>query len=141
MTTPSPSPSLTSAKPTDADRRLAALGVREADLEESFVRSSGPGGQNVNKTSTCVMLHHRPSGLVVKCQTSRQQAMNRTLARQMLADKLEARRETERRRIAAELEKQRRQRRGRSSGAKRRMLNDKKRQASKKLWRRRPGPE
>src|SRR5215813_5047203 len=72
-------------------RRMAALGVNEADIGESFVRSGGHGGQNVNKTATCVMLVHRPTGLQVKCQTTRQQGLNRFLARKMLLDKIEAR--------------------------------------------------
>ena len=71
-------------------RRMAALGVRETDIEESFVRSGGHGGQNVNKTSTCVMLLHRPTGLQVKCQATRQQGLNRFLARRLLLDKIEA---------------------------------------------------
>src|SRR5512142_3449381 len=70
-------------------QRMAALGVLEADLEESFVRSGGHGGQNVNKTSTCVMLLHRPTGLQVKCQSTRQQGLNRFLARRLLLDKIE----------------------------------------------------
>src|SRR4051812_10364707 len=70
-------------------QRMAALGVREADLEETFVRSGGHGGQNVNKTSTCVMLLHRPTGVQVKCQTTRQQGLNRFLARHLLLDKIE----------------------------------------------------
>src|SRR6188768_1070731 len=73
-------------------QRMAALGVREEDIEESFVRSGGHGGQNVNKTSTCVMLVHRPTGLQVKCQTTRHQARNRELARTMLLAKIEAQR-------------------------------------------------
>ena len=60
---------------------MAALGVRESDLEESFVRSGGRGGQNVNKLATCVMLLHRPTGIQVKCQSTRQQGLNRFLAR------------------------------------------------------------
>ena len=71
-------------------RRMEALGVSELDLQESFVRSGGHGGRNVNKTSTCVMLLHRPTGLQVKCQTTRQQGLNRFIARRLLLDKVEA---------------------------------------------------
>ena len=60
-------------------RKMNALGIYERDLEESFVRSSGAGGQHVNKTSTCVQLLHRPTGLLVKCQEDRSQAVNRYL--------------------------------------------------------------
>src|SRR5436853_6489372 len=73
--------------------RMAALGVHESDLEETFVRSGGHGGQNVNKTSTCVMLLHRPTGLQVKCQATRQQGLNRFLARRLLLDKIEERKQ------------------------------------------------
>jgi len=117
-------------------RRMTALGVREADIQESFVRSGGHGGQNVNKTATCVMLFHQPTSLQVKCQTTRQQGFNRFLARQLLLDKIEA---LQQRRVAAErsrLEKIRRQKRGRSRAAKQRMLADKSRHAAKKEFRR-----
>jgi peptide chain release factor len=69
--------------------RLQALHIHEEDLEETFIRSSGPGGQHVNKTSTCVRLLHRPTGLSVKVQESRSQGLNRFLARRLLADRVE----------------------------------------------------
>jgi len=117
------------------DQRMAALGVRECDLEESFVRSGGHGGQNVNKTSTCVMLLHRPTGLRVKCQTTRQQAMNRFLARRLLLDKLEERQKGFVAARRAEIEKIRRQKRKRSRRAKERMLANKARNSEKKRLR------
>src|SRR5438477_10527958 len=103
-------------------RRMAALGVREADLEESFVRSGGHGGQNVNKTATCVMLLHRPTGLQVKCQATRQQGLNRFFARRLLLDKIEALQKGYISARRAEAEKIRRQKRRRNRRAKERML-------------------
>jgi len=70
--------------------RMAKLGIRDADLKESFVRSGGNGGQNVNKVASCVVLVHEPSGLAVKCQKDRSQGMNRFFARRLLCDRLEA---------------------------------------------------
>ena len=126
---------------TDKDdqitRRMTALGVKESDITESFVRSGGHGGQNVNKTSTCVMVTHLPTGLQVKCQETRQQGQNRVLARKLLLDKIESRQQQ---RIAAErarLEKLRRQKRGRSRSAKERILAQKSHQSVKKNLRRR----
>jgi protein subunit release factor B len=118
-------------------RRMAALGVREADLDESFVRSGGRGGQNVNKVATCVVLRHRPTGIQVKCQTTRRQGDNRWLARERLLNELERR---QRQRAAAErgrIEKLRRQKRPRSQASKARMLEDKSRRARVKALRRR----
>jgi protein subunit release factor B len=77
------------AKERALEARLRALQIHEEDLEETFVRSSGPGGQHVNKTSTCVRLLHRPTGLSVKVQRSRSQGLNRFLARRLLADRVE----------------------------------------------------
>src|SRR6059058_6515361 len=81
---------VTADKEAQLAQRMAGLGVREADIEETFVRSGGHGGQNVNKSATCVMLMHRPTRLQVKCQTTRQQGLNRFIARRLLLDKIEA---------------------------------------------------
>lgn len=125
------------AKETQLIERMAALGVRDCDLEESFVRSGGHGGQNVNKTSTCVMLVHRPTGIMVKCQETRHQGLNRSIALRQLLDKLESLRHARRTAERAEIEKVRRSKRRRSKGAKNRMLADKSHHAGKKAARRR----
>lgn len=119
-------------------QRMAALGVREADIDESFVRSGGHGGQNVNKTSTCVQLLHRPTGIQVKCQTTRQQGQNRFLARRLLLDKIESLRKSRLATERSDAERVRRQKRGRSRAAKQRILADKSHRATKKDLRRRP---
>lgn len=105
--------------------RMQELGVSENDFEESFVRSSGPGGQKVNKTSSCVHLVHIPTGLSVKCQKERSQTLNRHQARRLLLDKIE---ELLKGFVAAEkekIEKIRRQKRKRSQRAKEKMLDAK----------------
>src|SRR5271170_218665 len=117
-------------------QRMAAMDVRETDIEENFVRSGGHGGQNVNKTSTCVMLLHRPSGVRVKCQMTRQQGLNRFIARRLLLDKIEAMKNGFVAAQRAGMEKIRRQKRKRSRRAKARMLADKSRRSDKKAARR-----
>ncbi len=82
---------VTPKKQEELEARMAALGLREQDLEERFIRSSGPGGQRVNKTASCVYLKHRPTGVEVKMQRERQQRLNRYYARKRLCELLEKR--------------------------------------------------
>ena len=115
---------------------MQKLGIREEDLLEKFIRSSGKGGQRTNKVSTCVYLKHTPTGIEVKCQEERSQALNRFLARRRLVNKIEVqilgRQSEERKRI----EKIRRQKRKRSRRAKEKMLKNKKERSKKKKGRR-----
>ena len=81
---------VTPEKESELRRRMAACGLHEVDLEESFIRSGGPGGQKVNRSSTCVRLRHAPSGVEVKMQVARSQGLNRFYARRRLCELLEA---------------------------------------------------
>jgi protein subunit release factor B len=115
--------------------KIKRLGLREEDLEEKFVRSSGKGGQHLNKASTCVYLRHKPTGIEVKCQQERSQSINRILARLWLLDKLEAIALRKQQQEKAAIEKARRQRRKRSVALKEKILRDKKRLSEKKQMR------
>jgi protein subunit release factor B len=122
-------------KETALQERMDRLGVSESDFRETFIRSSGPGGQKVNKTSSCVQLLHVPTGLAVKCQQERSQALNRFLARRILLDRIE-RIQTgvviaEKQRI----EKLKRQKRRRSRRAQEKILEQKHIQSEKKSLR------
>lgn len=114
---------------------MDALNIREEDIEESFIRSSGKGGQHVNKVSTCVYLKHIPTGIEVKCQKERSQSLNRYRARVLLVRKIDqmikGKESEERQRI----EKIRRQKRKRSKRAKEKMLAEKKALSEKKKLR------
>jgi protein subunit release factor B len=124
------------AGPVDAfTGRLSELGLRREDLVEKFIRSAGKGGQNVNKTSTCVYLKHLPTGIEVKCQQERSQAMNRIAALGLLAQKIAqaAIRVKEARKQAQE--KERRRKRPRPARLKERILETKKKVAEKKRLR------
>lgn len=122
----------------EVQRRLDELGVDEEDFIEKFILGSGPGGQKINKTASCVYLRHEPTGVEVKCQKGRSRDENRQLARLMLCDKIE---EMERKRRQAKkqvaLKKMRRERK-KSRAQKQKMIHDKRHHSEKKSGRRQP---
>lgn len=123
-------------------QRMEELGISEKDIVEKFIRSSGRGGQKVNKASTCVYLKHIPTGIEVKCQRERYQSLNRFLARRILTDKIEAKIKGEESEEQQRIAKIRRQKRKRSKRAKLKMLEEKRKQSQKKEARRfRPTPD
>ena len=115
--------------------RMRKLEINETDLEESFARSSGPGGQNVNKVSTAVTLRHLPTNISVTVQDSRSQAVNRKVARERLLDAIESAREQQRMAEVAKREKERRRKSPRPAALKRRILESKRRRAELKKQR------
>lgn len=122
-------------KQAELERKMRELGVQEQDVVEHFVRSGGKGGQNVNKTATCVYLKHLPTGIEVKMQQERSQAMNRFLARRLMLEKIEEKILGEKSARRQEIERIRRQKRRRSRKSKLKMLEDKRRQGEKKQFR------
>jgi protein subunit release factor B len=118
--------------------KMDSLGIKEIDLEEKFIHSSKKGGQKVNKTSSCVYIKHRPTGIAVKCQEERSQALNRFLARRILVNKIESLILGSQAQAQKEIEK-----RKRSKRAKEKMLRYKKIRSEKKELRRTPanGPD
>jgi protein subunit release factor B len=119
----------------DIKSRMKQLGIREVDLEEGFARSSGPGGQNVNKVSTAVTLRHSPSGISVTVQDSRSQAMNRKLARERLLNAMEGIQQERRAAEIAAREKVRRQKSPRPAALKKKILESKRKRGELKKQR------
>lgn len=117
------------ALPHQIHRRLAALGLRTDEVDERFIRGTGPGGQKINKTSSTVVLRHRPTGIEVRCQAERSQAANREAAWAALCERLETARRAERLARQDARETERRRTRQKSPGQKARMIEAKKRRA------------
>ncbi len=126
--------------PKDAlAERMRRLGIRDVELEETFARSSGPGGQNVNKVATAVTLRHRPSGISVTVQDSRSQAVNRKLARERLLEAIESARKEHYMAEIAKREKDRRRKSRRPAALKRKILESKRKRSELKKQRARIG--
>ena len=121
-------------------KNMRLANIYEKDIEESFIRSSGPGGQNVNKVSTCVALYHRPTEIRVKSQQERTQGLNRYIARCLLLAKIEQHQRLLRQLAVHEREKKRRQNRKRTYAQKEKILVGKRRRSEKKEFRRKVRP-
>lgn len=109
--------------------------LKESEIQERFIRSAGPGGQNVNKVATCVVLIHRPTDIQIKCQENRSQYENRLRARELLVIELKRRDQEERLRLISEREKVRRKNRPKPRGLKKKILEFKRKHAKKKALR------
>jgi peptide chain release factor len=119
----------------EVDSLMKKLEIKEKDIREMFTRASGPGGQNVNKVSSCVALLHKPTGIQVKCQMHRSQAQNREEAKLLLLKKIETQKEKELRAIQFEIEREKRRKRKRTKKDKEAILAFKRKHSEKKLMR------
>jgi peptide chain release factor len=132
-------------KPLAADaqlsQRMARLGLREEDLDESFTCGTGPGGQKINKTASTVQLRHRPTGVEVRCQATRLQSANRLQARVLLCERFEKLREATEQALIQAKEKKRRQSRPRPYGLQQRILRAKSQRSETKKRRAKPKSE
>ena len=127
--------------PEHLSLRMKRLGLQERDLVERFIRGSGPGGQKINKTSSCVQLRHLPTGIEIKCQQSRSLLANRVKARDLICDLVEQRELKRKARRRFEAEKRRGQKRQPSKGNKKINVANKRRHGIKKRLRARPGTD
>jgi len=127
--------SISQQKHKELKRRMRRLRIFEKDMKETFVRSSGPGGQNVNKVSSCVVLHHLPTGIQVKYHKERTQGLNRYQARCLMADKVEKSKRDAQRKMVQEIQKVKRQTRKRPEVLKEKILQKKHQHAQKKKMR------
>lgn len=129
---------ITSEKWQQIRRWMDELDIAEADLQEQFILGSGRGGQNLQKTSSCVLLKHLPSGIVIKCQESRLRESNRFFARRRLCEKIDAIQKNEKSKQQQACEKIRRQKKRRSRRSKQKMLDNKKHRGQLKEERKKP---
>lgn len=126
---------ISKTKQENLRKNMKMLGIKEKDLVEKFIKGGGKGGQKINKTASCVYLKHIPSGIEVKCQTSRSRQQNRFFARRIIVLKIEAiklKQESEKQKKINKIKKQKKKR---SKRAKERMLENKKKRAEKKKFR------
>ena len=123
---------ITASKQKELEEKFRKLNIKDNDIFEKFIHSSGNGGQNVNKVATCVYLKYLPLNIEIKCQKGRTQLLNRYYARKMLAEEIENRLLGEKSKKQKEIEKIRRQKRKRSKRAKEKMLENKKLNSEKK---------
>jgi protein subunit release factor B len=106
-------------------KKANELGIQPEDITENYIKGSGKGGQKINKTSSCVMLKHLPSGIMVKCQKHREQSKNRLSAYKLLILKIDDQVKGNKSDRAMAIFKLRKQKKRRSAKAKAKMMEDK----------------